>query len=102
ALADSGGGAEGVPDTRTAAQRRHDALLEVARLVLRSGELPAPGGVPVTVLATISMADLARAAGHTPPTAPTSGDSVSPALDLDGVEGLDRAGLAGLLARSSG
>ena len=99
--ASDGAGADAVPDTRTAAQRRHDALLEVARLVLRSGELPAAGGVPVTVLATISMADLARAAGHTPPTAPAA-RTPSPLLDLDGVEGVDRAGLAGLLARSSG
>lgn len=56
------------PDPRTAAQRRHDGLLEAARRVLRSGELPDTGGVPVTVLATIPAADLARAAGHEVPT----------------------------------
>jgi hypothetical protein len=52
------------PDSRTAPQRRHDALLEAARRLLRAGDLPWTGGVPVTVLATITMTELAKAAGR--------------------------------------
>ena len=48
------------PDPRTATQRRHDALLEALGRVLRSGTLPECGGVPVTVLATVTMSELGR------------------------------------------
>jgi hypothetical protein len=40
-------------DDRTAGQRMHDALKALCKLALRAGELPKSGGVPATVL--ISM-----------------------------------------------
>jgi hypothetical protein len=49
--ADGSGG--GDRDERTSGQRLHDALRAVLKLALRSGELPRFGGVPATVL--ISM-----------------------------------------------
>lgn len=49
---------DGEPDTRSAEQRRHDAVAEVLARVLRSGTLPESGGVPVTVLIRTSLADL--------------------------------------------
>jgi hypothetical protein len=45
-------------------------LGEAARRLLRSAELPATGGVPVTVLATITIADLRAAVGMPAPEAP--------------------------------
>jgi len=54
---------DGEPDPRTAAQRRHDALLDLAGRVARSGTLPATGGAPVTVLVTCTVDDLIRARG---------------------------------------
>ena len=44
----------GGPDERNAGQRLHDAFGAVLRLALRSGELPATGGVPATVLITMT------------------------------------------------
>ncbi len=43
----------GPDDTRTAAQRRHDALVEVIAVGLRAGELPATGGVLPQVAMTV-------------------------------------------------
>lgn len=43
----------GVRDERTTGQRLHDAFRSVLKLALRAGELPAAGGIPATVL--ISM-----------------------------------------------
>ena len=92
------------PDDRTAAQRRHDALLEAARRLLRSGELPTAGGVPVTVLATITMRELAAAAGSARSSSPTPRDldlglgelAAGSGLDLATLLGADTAGLAEL------
>ncbi|WP_410810112.1 DUF222 domain-containing protein [Micromonospora sp. 067-2] len=42
----------GPDDTRTAGQRRHDALADVCRLALRTGELPEHGGDPAQVVVT--------------------------------------------------
>jgi len=53
---------DGVPDARSAAQRRHDAMAEAAARLLRSGSLPPAGGVPVTVLATTTITELTTAA----------------------------------------
>ncbi len=58
--------ADGMPDERTPAQRRHDALGEAAMRLLRSDcsdALPAAGGVPVTMLATITLQELIDKAG---------------------------------------
>src|SRR3954452_11938517 len=54
---------DGVPDTRSPGQRRHDGLAEAMQRVLRSGTLPAAGGVPVTILARVSVADIANRTG---------------------------------------
>jgi hypothetical protein len=53
---------EDLPDTRTAMQRQHDALLELSHLALRSGTLPDQGGCPVTVMITTTAEDMAKAA----------------------------------------
>lgn len=41
-------------DERTSPQRLHDALTAVLKLVLRSGQLPRSGGIPTTVLITMT------------------------------------------------
>jgi hypothetical protein len=41
-------------DERTGGQRMHDAFRSVLKLALRSGDLPRSGGVPATVLITMS------------------------------------------------
>ena len=46
--------AGGERDERTAGQRMHDALRSVLKLALRAGELPVSGGVPATVLITMT------------------------------------------------
>lgn len=45
-------------DTRTLAQRQHDAYKMVGRMMLQSGMLGALNGLPVTVVATATVADL--------------------------------------------
>lgn len=45
-------------DTRTPTQRLHDALLDAGRRLLRSGELPACGGIPATVIVTMTLDEL--------------------------------------------
>jgi hypothetical protein len=52
-----------MPDDRTAGQRRHDAMVEAARRLLRSGQLPDAGGVPVTILVTTSLTELMTRTG---------------------------------------
>ncbi|MEU5908121.1 DUF222 domain-containing protein [Micromonospora sp. NPDC047467] len=42
----------GPDDTRTPGQRRHDALADVCRLALRTGELPDHGGDPTQLVVT--------------------------------------------------
>jgi hypothetical protein len=56
-------GPGGEPDTRTGAQRRHDAVAETLSRILRSGTLPEAGGVPVTVLIRTTATDLASGTG---------------------------------------
>ncbi len=53
----------GPDDTRTPGQRRHDALADVCRLALRSGELPENGGDLAQVVVTTSYDGLARQLG---------------------------------------
>lgn len=50
-------------DTRSAAQRTHDALKAVCRAMLASGELGQHNGLPVTIVATVTLAELTAAAG---------------------------------------
>lgn len=52
---------DGEPDTRTAEQRRHDAMLEAGLRLLRSGTLGDTAGVPVSVVVHIDADDLERA-----------------------------------------
>lgn len=53
----------GGPDPRNASQRRHDALKSVLKLGARAGQLPVSGGVPATVLITLTADQLAERAG---------------------------------------
>src|SRR3954453_5744746 len=53
---------DGLPDDRSPAQRRHDAMAEAASRLLRSATLPAAAGSPVTVLATTTITELTAAA----------------------------------------
>jgi hypothetical protein len=50
----------GQDDERTPGQRRHDALGEVCRVALRSGELPDSGGTPTQVVVTTKNDPLVR------------------------------------------
>jgi hypothetical protein len=55
----SGGAASvGTPDPRSYAQRMHDALLDACTRLLRSDTLPDSGGVPATVVVTMTLAQL--------------------------------------------
>jgi hypothetical protein len=45
---------DGVKDPRTAGQRRHDALCDALKLVIRAGRLPSVGGVTATVVITMT------------------------------------------------
>jgi len=61
-------------DTRTPAQRRHDACTAVFRMLLASGTLGEHNGVPVGVVATCTVTDLEQRTGvaltHTGSTLP--------------------------------
>ncbi|MET8261310.1 DUF222 domain-containing protein [Micromonospora sp. NPDC005205] len=50
-------------DTRCAGQRRHDALADVCRLALRTGELPENGGDPAQIVVTTGYDGLTRQLG---------------------------------------
>jgi hypothetical protein len=53
-------------------QRLHDALEEACAKLLKSADLPSVGGVPASVIVTISMDDLLNKAGSPKPlTAPS-------------------------------
>ncbi|MFF5052650.1 DUF222 domain-containing protein [Micromonospora sp. NPDC000663] len=53
----------GPDDTRFAGQRRHDALADVCRLALRTGELPENGGDPAQLVITAGYDGLTRQLG---------------------------------------
>ncbi|MEV4656107.1 DUF222 domain-containing protein [Micromonospora sp. NPDC049301] len=53
----------GPDDARTPGQRRHDALADVCRLALRTGELPENGGDLAQVVVTSSYDELSRQLG---------------------------------------
>ncbi|MGK5681164.1 DUF222 domain-containing protein [Actinoplanes sp. URMC 104] len=55
--------APGPEDERRPAQRRADALVDVCRLALRTGELPDSGGEPTQLTVTVAYDPLARALG---------------------------------------
>jgi hypothetical protein len=52
------------PDERSAGQRLHDAFGAVLSLALRAGTLPASGGVPATVLITMTAEQYESRTGH--------------------------------------
>ena len=54
---------DGEPDRRSAGQRRHDALLDAGRRLLRAGTLPAAAGAPATVLLTLTLEELEARTG---------------------------------------
>ena len=56
-------------DTRTAAQRNHDALSAIFRVMLESGILGRHRGLPVTVIITMTLDQLEKAAGGVTTTA---------------------------------
>ncbi|MGI8457991.1 MAG: DUF222 domain-containing protein [Propionibacteriaceae bacterium] len=64
-----------IKDLRSPAQRRHDALLTACRALLRS-DLPQHGGVPTSVIVTITLDDLLHGAGAG---RTTDGQDLSPA-----------------------
>ena len=51
-------------DTRSQAQRDHDALLAALRAVLASGELGKHNGLPATIIVSTTLAELHAAAGR--------------------------------------
>ncbi|MGW3602178.1 DUF222 domain-containing protein [Micromonospora sp. NPDC005161] len=50
----------GMGDPRSPGQRRHDALADLCRLALRSGQLPEHGGEPAQLVVTTSFDGLVR------------------------------------------
>jgi hypothetical protein len=52
-----------IPDERPSTQRLHDALDEACAKLLKSADLPSVGGVPASVIVTISLEDLRAKAG---------------------------------------
>ena len=50
----------GPDDARSPGQRRHDALADLCRLALRTGELPGSGGDPAQIVVTITYDTLTR------------------------------------------
>jgi Domain of unknown function (DUF222) len=51
-------------DTRSAAQRNHDALLAAARLLLASGQLGRHNGLPASIIVTTTLQELEKGAGR--------------------------------------
>jgi hypothetical protein len=65
-------------DTRTAAQRNHDALLALARSALASGELGQHNGLPASIIVTTTLQELEAGAGK----ALTGGGTLLPMSDV--------------------
>ncbi len=65
-------------DTRSPAQRRHDALSAVARAMLASGQLGQHNGLPVTVIVTATLQELQDGTGK----AHTGGGTLLPMADV--------------------
>jgi hypothetical protein len=65
-------------DARSAAQRNHDAVNAMVRCTLMSGELGSHQGLPVTIVATVELADLQNKTGM----GHTGGGTLLPVTDL--------------------
>jgi Domain of unknown function (DUF222) len=65
-------------DSRSAAQRNHDALLAGNRALLASGELGAHNGLPASIIVTTTLAELEAGAGQ----GLTGGGTILPMSDV--------------------
>ncbi|OCB26156.1 13E12 repeat family protein, partial [Mycobacterium intracellulare] len=65
-------------DTRSAAQRNHDALLAALRAMLASGDLGQHNGLPASIIVTTTLAELQAAAGR----ALTGGGTILPMSEV--------------------
>jgi hypothetical protein len=65
-------------DTRSPAQRDHDALNAALRALLASGKLGQHNGLPASIIVTTTLADLEAAAGK----GLTGGDTILPMSDV--------------------
>ncbi|MCV7052491.1 HNH endonuclease [Mycobacterium heidelbergense] len=65
-------------DTRSPAQRQHDALLAAHRALLASGKLGQHNGLPASIIVTTTLAELEAAAGR----GLTGGGSILPMSDV--------------------
>ncbi|MDZ4269871.1 MAG: DUF222 domain-containing protein, partial [Mycobacterium sp.] len=63
AVGGAGPGLDGGSDTRTQAQRNHDAFKAIGRAALASGNLGTHNGLPVTVIVSTTLQDLEKGAG---------------------------------------
>jgi hypothetical protein len=54
---------DGDPDTRTAGMRRHDAVTDALRMLIRSEQIPDAGGTPTTVILTAAAEDWQSGSG---------------------------------------
>ena len=52
-----------IPDPRPSMQRLHDALEEACAKLLKTADLPSVGGIPASVIVTITLEDLLAKAG---------------------------------------
>ena len=65
-------------DTRSQAQRQHDALLAALRALLASGKLGQHNGLPASIIVTTTLAELEAAAGR----GLTGGGTILPMSDV--------------------
>jgi hypothetical protein len=65
-------------DTRSAAQRKHDALIAAGRALLASGDLGRHNGLPASIIVTTTLQDLEAGAGR----GLTSGGTLLPMSDV--------------------
>jgi hypothetical protein len=65
-------------DTRSAAQRNHDALVAAGRALLASGDLGQHNGLPASIIVTTTLKDLEAGAGK----ALTAGGTLLPMSDV--------------------
>jgi hypothetical protein len=56
-------GPDGSPDSRSAGQRRHDALLELVQMAMRTEQLPNAGGMTATIVVTMDAEAYATGQG---------------------------------------
>ncbi len=77
-------------DTRSTAQRNHDALLAALRALLASGKLGQHNGLPASIIVTTTLAELEAAAGK----GLTGGGSILPMSDVVRLAGHARHYLA--------